>query len=66
MNIGDKVKAKMPSSSFYKAVIGTVTAVRNGYVHINTTEVMSAWDDKFTEYPTSCTCSAKVLDVVLI
>jgi hypothetical protein len=66
MNIGDKVKAKLPDGSFYKAVVGTITAIKNGYVHIDATEVMSIWDDKLEKHPTSCACSAKSLDVVLI
>ena len=66
MNIGDKVKAKMNSGSFYKYVIGNITAIKNGYVDINATEVMSAWDDKFEKHPTSCACSAKALNVILI
>lgn len=66
MNIGDKVKAKMPEGSFYKYIMGTITAIKNGYVHIDATEVMSIWSGKFEKHPTSCACSAKALDVVLI
>jgi len=43
-------------------VIGTCTGIKNGYVEINATVVMSKWDNDFIDHPTSCACSALVGD----
>jgi len=65
IEIGSKVKAvRMAQDSFYKQVIGTVTDIRNGYVHIRATQVMDKWSKRFEAHPTSCATSAKIADVV--
>lgn len=67
IEVGAKVKAiRMSQDSFYKQVIGTVKYVRNGFVGIDATLVMSRWDNKFEPHPTSCATSAKIQDVVLL
>lgn len=66
MEIGDKVLAEMPDSSFYKKVIGTVTGIKRGYVEIKATHVMSKWGNTFEQHPTSCATSAKLGSVVVM
>lgn len=65
--IGQNIIAnKMASDSFYKKVIGTVTSVRNGFVQIDATIVMSKWENEFKKHPTSCATSAKIEDCLEI
>jgi hypothetical protein len=67
IRLGSRVKAvRMAPDSFYRQVIGTVTDIRNGYVEIDATEVMSKWDRSFERHPTSCRTSAKLADVVAL
>lgn len=67
MEIGTKVLAtKMAQDSFYKQVAGTVEYVRNGYVGIRATMVMSKWDKKLQPHPTSCLTAARIQDVVAL
>jgi hypothetical protein len=67
MEIGTKVMAtKMAQDSFYRQVFGTVEYVRNGYVGIRATMVMSKWDNKLKPPPTSCLTAAKLADVVTL
>lgn len=65
--VGDKVKAeKMDGSSMFIQVIGEVHYIRNGYVGIIATSVMSKTvdDGTFTELDNPCFCAAKVEYVV--
>ena len=65
--VGTKVKAtRMGQDSFYKQVIGTVKYVRNGFVGIDATLVMSRWSKTFEPHPTSCATSARIEDVVVV
>ena len=65
IQIGSRVKAvKMAEDSFYRQVIGTVTGIRNGFVQIDATEVMTKWDRHFEQHPTSCATSARIENVV--
>ena len=64
IKVGDEVLVrKMPADSFYQKVIGTVTEVNGTRINVSATLVMSQWDDEFTEHPTSCSLSARLLNV---
>lgn len=63
--IGQEVIAiKMASDSFYKQVRGVVTGVRNGFVQIQATKVISKWSNEWDDHPTSCATSARLENVV--
>jgi len=67
MQPGDKVRAEvMPRDSFYQKVEGVVHAVRNGWLTIRATRVMSKWANEFADHPTSCMTSAKVEHCVFL
>ena len=61
LKVGDKVECtRMAADSFYRAIRGTVVALRNGHAEIEATEVMSKWDRTFEQHPGSCATSALV------
>ncbi len=65
--IGQEVIAtQMASDSFYRQVRGIVTAIRNGFVHINATRVISKWSKTWEQHPTSCATSAKIENVIAV
>ena len=66
IKIGDKVLAvKMPEDSFYKQVIGTVTAIKNGFASIDATMVLAKNTNKFEEHPTKCSTSTKLENITI-
>ena len=65
VQIGQRVKAvRMAKDSFYRQVIGTVTAIRNGYAQIEADTVMDRWSDSFERHPGTCSTAALLSDVV--
>lgn len=63
--VGQEVIAtRMAPDSFYRQVRGTVTAIRNGFVCINATQVISKWGKTWEKHPTSCATSAKIEHVI--
>jgi hypothetical protein len=69
MNLGigqEVIATKMASDSFYKQVRGTVTGIRNGFVEIKATKVISKWDDSWEDHPSSCATSAKIENVASV
>ena len=66
MKIGDKVRTtKMPESSHYLWVEGTITRIENGWADIRATFVQDKWSDTPHQHSTSCATSAKIGDLVL-
>lgn len=66
IKIGDSVLAnKMSEDSFYKQVIGTVTAIKNGFASIDATMVLAKGADKFEEHPTKCSTSTKIENITI-
>tara|TARA_R110000822_G_scaffold149775_2_gene288842 strand:+ start:422 stop:634 length:213 start_codon:yes stop_codon:yes gene_type:complete len=67
MKIGDKVESiKMEQDSFYKAVKGTITDIRNGFAVIDATQVIDKWSKDWANHPSSCSTSARLEDLKLI
>lgn len=62
--IGTKIEATRPADSFYKKVRGTVTGYRNGFIMIQASEVISKWESKWSEHPTSCAIGVHISDVI--
>lgn len=63
--IGQRVQAvKMSPDSHYLQVIGSVTGIRNGFVQIEATEVLSRFTNKWQEHPTTCSTAARIENVV--
>lgn len=67
---GDKVEVlEMPADSHYRAIRGKVEYVRNGWVGILATEVVTKWDDDDEFKPHlggGCSTAAKREEVCLI
>jgi hypothetical protein len=64
MQIGTQVKATIRSTdSFYKAVIGELVEVKNGWAKVRATQVMDKWSKSFEQHPTSCLVHAYERDL---
>lgn len=67
MKIGDMARAEvMAADSFYKKVEGVISNIKNGWVHIQATRVISKWSKEWEDHPTSCATSAKIENVVVV
>lgn len=65
--IGKRVQCyEMPLDSFFSAVDGIVTEMRNGWATVRTDRVMSKWDVTWQDHPSTCLTSCKIdnLEVV--
>jgi len=66
ITIGQTIHAtKMANDSFYLEAKGVVTAIKNGFISFEATEVRDRYSKKWSQHPTSCSTSTRIENVVL-
>jgi len=67
MNSGQIIHAtQMPQDSFYLQAKGVVISVKGDRVQFQATEVMDKYSKKWSQHPTSCATSCKLIHAQII
>ena len=63
IRIGDRVVTHtLPDTSHYKAVIGNVSYIRNGFVGIDTEQVMDKWSHEYVAHECSVATAERFVE----